>query len=133
MAQQPVPQHGDLPLPDYDHLPQGSVQSRIRTLDAQGVDQVLAYERRHASRPLIVELLQRRAEELASGVEPSPGSPADTTPELAGSPCRRFSRLAGHAGSAGQPAIPRCADEPGPAALTSPQRVTVNVGWRATR
>ena len=37
-----------LPLPDYDHLPVGSLTSRIRTLDADGLQTVLGYEKAHA-------------------------------------------------------------------------------------
>ena len=29
----------DLPLPDYDGLPLGSIESRIRMLDVEGVEQ----------------------------------------------------------------------------------------------
>ena len=35
----------DLPLNDYDHLPAGSLISRIRTLDAAGLQTLLDYER----------------------------------------------------------------------------------------
>ncbi len=31
-----TPPHDGLPLPDYDHLPTGSLQSRVRTLEAAG-------------------------------------------------------------------------------------------------
>jgi hypothetical protein len=36
-----MPEHDTLPLPDYDHLPVGSLTSRIRTLDADGLQAVL--------------------------------------------------------------------------------------------
>ena len=35
----------DLPLDDYDHLPVGSLTSRIRSLDAADLQTLLAYEK----------------------------------------------------------------------------------------
>src|SRR3954451_18000014 len=40
----------DLPMPDYDHLPVGSLTSRIRSLDADDLTTLLDYEREHANR-----------------------------------------------------------------------------------
>jgi hypothetical protein len=37
----------ELPLPDYDHLPVGSLESRIRGLDTDGVEALLSHERAH--------------------------------------------------------------------------------------
>ena len=78
----------ELPLPNYDDLLVGSIESRIRTLDADGVEQVLAYEREHADRVQVVQLLEHRLSTLRSGdAEPSGGSPAAPAPEsLAGMP-----------------------------------------------
>jgi hypothetical protein len=73
--------HHELPLPDYDNLPVGSLESRIRTLDADDIQTLLDYERQHANRVAVVQILQRRAEALANGAEPSGGSPLATTPE----------------------------------------------------
>src|SRR5215212_10262014 len=42
-------EHDQLPLPDYDHLPVDGLASRIRTLDARGLETVLEYERAHAN------------------------------------------------------------------------------------
>ena len=44
----------DLPLPDYDHLQVGSLTSRIRTLDADDLQTLIAYERAHAKRVQVV-------------------------------------------------------------------------------
>jgi hypothetical protein len=46
----------NLPLPDYDHLPVGSLQHRIRTLDADGVAALLDYEQAHGRRFNVVQL-----------------------------------------------------------------------------
>lgn len=75
----------DLPLPDYDSLPLGSIESRMRTLDAEGVERVLAYERDHADRVQVVMLLEHRLEALRSGgAKPSGGDPSAATPEVVG-------------------------------------------------
>ena len=74
--------HDELPLPDYDHLLAGSIGSRIRTLDAEGVEQVLAYEREHADRVQVVQVLEHRLAALRTGdAEPSGGRPDAATPE----------------------------------------------------
>jgi hypothetical protein len=76
----------ELPLPDYDHLPLGSLASRVRTLDAEQLEVVLAYEREHASRLPVVQMLELRLEGLRSGDEPSGGSPLAHAPEAAPAP-----------------------------------------------
>jgi len=76
----------ELPLPDYDHLPLGSLTHRIRSLDATGLSQVLDYERAHGDRLPVVQVLQARLQELQSGAEPSAGSPTGLVPEAAGGP-----------------------------------------------
>ena len=75
-----------LPLPDYDHLPLGSLGQRIRTLDPGGLEQLLAYEQSHGNRLPVVQLMQTRLQELASGAEPSGGSPTAPAPEKAPGP-----------------------------------------------
>ncbi|MCW2609145.1 MAG: hypothetical protein JWM15_391, partial [Cryptosporangiaceae bacterium] len=42
----------ELSLPDYDHLPIGSLEHRVRTLDVDGLERLLAYEEAHAHRLL---------------------------------------------------------------------------------
>ena len=83
---EPSPDHADLPLPDYDHLPLPSLLQRVRTLDADGVRQVLAYERAHADRLPVTDVLEQRLGELDGGAEPSGGSPLGAVPEKAGPP-----------------------------------------------
>ena len=76
-------QHDTLPLPDYDHLPIGSLESRIRSLDAEALQTVLDYERSHANRLVAVQVMERRLEELRRGeAQPSDGDPLAEKPEL---------------------------------------------------
>ena len=83
---EPSPRHADLPLPDYDHLPLPSLLQRVRTLDADGVRELLAYERAHGDRLPVIEALGQRLDELHGGAEPSGGSPSGDAPEKAGPP-----------------------------------------------
>ncbi len=69
-------EHDQLPLPDYDHLPVEGLTSRIRTLDAAGLETVLEYERAHANRLQVVTIMQNRLTALREGAQPSGGDPA---------------------------------------------------------
>jgi hypothetical protein len=71
-----APMHDTLPLPDYDHLPIGGLTTRIRTLDAAGVETLLAYERAHGDRAPVVTVLENRLTALREGAQPSGGDPA---------------------------------------------------------
>ena len=66
----------DLPMPDYDHLPVGSLTSRIRSLDADDLTTLLDYEREHANRIQVVSAMQSRLSGLKNGAQPSGGDPA---------------------------------------------------------
>lgn len=66
-----VPQHDDLPLADYDHLPTGVLATHVRGLDEEGLTRILAYERAHGNRLPVVQLLEHRLQELRAGAEPS--------------------------------------------------------------
>jgi hypothetical protein len=79
-----VPRHDELPLPDYDHLPLSSLEQRIRSLDADGLAALLAYERTHAARLPAVQVLERRLEEVKAGAPTSGGAPGGERPETAG-------------------------------------------------
>jgi hypothetical protein len=81
-----APHHDQLPLPDYDHLPVGSLEGRIRSLDADGLEALLSYERAHGDRLPVVLLLERRLEAVRGGAEPSGGSPTAATPEVQHAP-----------------------------------------------
>jgi hypothetical protein len=76
----------DLPVPDYDHLPVGSLTSRIRTLDVDDLQTLLTYEQAHADRIQVVQAMTHRLDELKAGAEPSGGDPAAAQPEHAAAP-----------------------------------------------
>ena len=86
MSERNVPSHDALPLPDYDHLPLPGLTSRVRTLDAGGVETLLAYERAHGDRLPVVVMLENRLEALRGGAQPSGGSPLAAAPERPPSP-----------------------------------------------
>lgn len=79
-----------LPLPDYDELPIGSIEHRIRSLDGDEVRELMRYEDEHAGRPAAHAVLAARLDQLAAGAEPSGGDPDAVHPEhghhAAGSP-----------------------------------------------
>jgi hypothetical protein len=66
----------DLPLPDYDHLPVGSLTSRIRALGSDDLKTLLTYEQSHANRIQVVSAMQHRLSGLADGAQPSGGDPS---------------------------------------------------------
>jgi len=76
--------HHESPLPDYDNLAAGSIESRSHALDPDGVRQLLDYERHHANRPQIVMMLEHRLQSLEDGTaQPSGGDPSAPAPETA--------------------------------------------------
>jgi hypothetical protein len=77
----------ELPIPDYDHLPEGSLAHRIRSLPADELRRLLDYEQRHGNRLSVVHLLNQRIRVLESDqVTPSPGDPRAEQPEHAPPP-----------------------------------------------
>ncbi|SFU02741.1 hypothetical protein SAMN05660657_04863 [Geodermatophilus amargosae] len=83
-------EHDQLPLPDYDHLPVDGLISRIRTLDATGLQTLLDYEKAHANRLKVVMAMGNRLKSLHEGAQPSGGDPAaaaadDPAPASSGS------------------------------------------------
>lgn len=76
-----APAHADLPLPDYDHLPVASLQHRIRALDRQDLERLLAYENDHGHRAPVLEVMKARLEQLDAGQTPSGGSASAPAPE----------------------------------------------------
>ncbi|MDN4173976.1 hypothetical protein QWY28_13525 [Nocardioides sp. SOB77] len=76
-----APHHDQLPLPDYDHLPVGPLEGRIRSIDGAGLEALLAYERAHADRVQVVQLLENRLEAVRGGAPLSGGSPLANAPE----------------------------------------------------
>ncbi|MDL2074859.1 hypothetical protein QNN03_00240 [Streptomyces sp. GXMU-J15] len=75
------PARDALPLPDYDHLPIGGLQSRVRSLSTAEVEELLAYERTHADRLPVTEVLTTRLDQLRAGAEPTSGDPGALRPE----------------------------------------------------
>jgi hypothetical protein len=76
-----------LPIPDYDHLPEGSLAHRIRALDADGLRLILDHERAHGDRLPVVALLEERLQAVESDeATPSGGDPAGAQPEQAPPP-----------------------------------------------
>jgi hypothetical protein len=78
------PSRETLPLPDYDHLPLNSVIQRVRSLSAEELLTVLAYEDAHGQRLPITEALRTRLSELTQGTAPTGGAPTGMRPEAAG-------------------------------------------------
>ena len=76
-----VPGHDELPLADYDHIPSGTLPSRISGLDEAGIGLLLEYERGHGNRLPVTQILEHRLEALKGGAEPS-GTTAPDTPEV---------------------------------------------------
>ena len=66
----------DLPIPDYDHLQVGGLTSRIRSLGAEDLQTLIGYERAHANRFQIVQIMENRLASLKAGAKPSGGDPA---------------------------------------------------------
>jgi hypothetical protein len=82
-----MPSRDELPVPDYDHLPVGSLAHRIRALDADAIDVLVAYENEHAARRPDLDRLFARRDALRSGAaQPSGGNPAAPQPEQAPAP-----------------------------------------------
>jgi hypothetical protein len=75
-----------LPLPDFDHLPLPELTSRVRTLDASGVEALVAHESAHGNRLPVLEVLRERLAQLRSGAEPSGGAPDAPVPTAAPPP-----------------------------------------------
>jgi hypothetical protein len=71
----------DLPLPDFDHIPLGTLPSRISALDADGVQRLLDYEQAHGDRLPVTEVLRHRIEALRNGAQPS-GAIEQDMPEV---------------------------------------------------
>jgi hypothetical protein len=87
-----APEHSGLPLADYDHLPAAAVGQRIRSLTTDQLSRLLDYERGHADRPAVTQVMRARIAELEAGAAPSggehQGGPDRPEPPSAGSPAR---------------------------------------------
>jgi hypothetical protein len=72
-----APDHSNLPLRDYDHLPLAALAYRIRPLTREEILALLAYEREHADRIPAVQIFEARLAELDAGAQPSDGERQD--------------------------------------------------------
>lgn len=72
---------GSAPLPDYDALSVGDIAHRARSLSAPELERLVRYERAHAGRTPVLELLSARLSQLEAGEEPSPGGAPPPPPE----------------------------------------------------
>ena len=61
-----VPDHDELPLPDYDHLTLGALRGRMRSLDLPQLVQLRQYEQTKANRLPVVTMLDNRIAKLAT-------------------------------------------------------------------
>ncbi|MDT0381548.1 hypothetical protein RM572_22575 [Streptomyces sp. DSM 42041] len=79
---------GRPPTPDYPALSLGDIAHRARSLSAADLERLLAYERGHASRAPVLDLLTARLAQLEAGREPSSGgaAPPRGTPRESGRP-----------------------------------------------
>jgi hypothetical protein len=75
------PARGELPLPDYDHIPLGTLPSRITSLDEGGLEALLAYEREHGNRLPVTQVLEQRLQAVRGGAELADDS-AQSMPEM---------------------------------------------------
>lgn len=80
MTHNDSPRHDELPLPDYDHIPLGTLPSRISGLDESSLGQLLDYERAHGNRLPVVQIFENRLEALRNGAEPT-GPEVPSMPE----------------------------------------------------
>ncbi|MEU6359671.1 hypothetical protein ACF06I_22040 [Streptomyces albidoflavus] len=72
----PHPSREELPLPDYDHMPVAGLEHRMRSLPADDLRTVRAYEQEHADRPQVKQMIDHRLDQLEHGSAPSGGDPA---------------------------------------------------------
>ena len=73
-------EHDALPLPDFDHVLIGHLPSRIASLDADDLATLVAYEKDHAHRLPVLQVLEHRIDALAHGAKRS-GSVPEGMPE----------------------------------------------------
>lgn len=97
----------DLPIPEYDRLGAGDLEHRIRSLSAASLGELLTYEREHAARAVVLELLESRLQQVEAGsVLSSGGEPPKAPPDH-----RRGPRVS--PATQGEPVHPPPHGEPG--------------------
>jgi hypothetical protein len=75
----------ELPLRDFDQLPIGELQHRIRSLDESQVRALVEHEHAHGGRVPVLQFLESRLDQLRQGAEPAPGDP-QAAPSVSGTP-----------------------------------------------
>ncbi|GAA3736406.1 hypothetical protein HDA32_001370 [Spinactinospora alkalitolerans] len=70
----PERNRNDLAIPDYEHLPMGTLQHRVRSLSEEQMRELIGYEEAHGKRTPVLEMLEQRLTQLTEGARPSPGS-----------------------------------------------------------
>ena len=75
------PTRDELPLPDFDHIPLGTLPMRIAPLDEAGVQALLDFEAAHGNRLPVTNVLERRLEALRNGATPA-NAGSDAMPEM---------------------------------------------------
>ena len=53
-----------LPVPEFDLVPPGALESRVDALDIQQVEQLIGYERNHGERKQVLDVLNHRRDQL---------------------------------------------------------------------
>lgn len=73
----------ELPVPGWDEQSSGTLEHRIRSVDAAGLRTLYDHEEAHAARPAVLRMLDERLSQLAAGAEPSAGgeAPPSDSPE----------------------------------------------------
>ncbi|MDA2803868.1 hypothetical protein [Nocardiopsis suaedae] len=78
------------PLPGYEGMPLAMLRHRIRSLGEEDLHRLMAYEREHAARTGVLEVLTARLDAVRQGAEPSEGDqgfqPEAAPPPAGGSP-----------------------------------------------
>jgi len=70
-SEKPTVSPDELPIADFDQILVGHIPSRIASLDDAAVSTLIEYEKGHARRVQVVQLLEHRLEALKRGAEPS--------------------------------------------------------------
>jgi hypothetical protein len=74
-----APCMADLAIPDLDQLGPQQLQHRVRSLQAEDVDALVAHEEQHGNRLPVLTVLRGRLQQLADGAEPTEPDPTVRT------------------------------------------------------
>src|SRR3954469_21506275 len=74
----------ELPIPEWDGLPMGDLESRLRALEVDELHAMRDHEEDHANRIQVMQLLDQRIKAVESGAEVSDGDPAGRRPGTVG-------------------------------------------------